>query len=43
MSSTEITVKAPNGKKISFDTGLFINNAFVKGSSSETLASIDPA
>ncbi|KAK7978770.1 aldehyde dehydrogenase [Apiospora saccharicola] len=43
MSSTGITVKAPNGKEISFDTGLFINNEFVKGSSSETLTSIDPA
>ncbi|KAK7919915.1 Aldehyde dehydrogenase [Apiospora marii] len=43
MSTTEITVKAPNGKEISFDTGLFINNEFVKGSSSETLTSIDPA
>ncbi|KAK8135113.1 Aldehyde dehydrogenase [Apiospora sp. TS-2023a] len=43
MSNTGITVKAPNGKDISFDTRLFINNEFIKGSSSETLTSIDPA
>lgn len=43
MSNTEISVNAPNGKEISFSTGLFINNEFVKGSSSETLTSIDPA
>ncbi|KAK8093399.1 aldehyde dehydrogenase [Apiospora hydei] len=39
----DINLTAPNGKNISFSTGLFINNQFVKGSSSESLASIDPA
>ncbi|KAK8863142.1 aldehyde dehydrogenase [Apiospora arundinis] len=43
MSDTEITLTAPNGMKISLPTGLFINNQFVKGSSSETLTSIDPS
>ncbi|KAK6825907.1 Aldehyde dehydrogenase [Apiospora arundinis] len=43
MSDTEITLTAPNGKKISLHTGLFINNQFVKGGSSETLTSIDPS
>lgn len=43
MSDTEITLTAPNGKKISLNTGLFINNQFVKGDSSETLTSIDPS
>ncbi|KAK8040172.1 Aldehyde dehydrogenase [Apiospora rasikravindrae] len=43
MSTMEIKLTAPNGKNISFSTGLFINNQFVKGSSSETLDSIDPA
>lgn len=43
MSDLEVTLTAPNGQKISLNTGLFINNEFVKGSSNEKLASIDPA
>jgi aldehyde dehydrogenase (NAD+) len=40
---TEVELTAPNGRKITLPTGLFINNEFVKGSSEEKLASIDPA
>ncbi|KAK7949337.1 aldehyde dehydrogenase [Apiospora aurea] len=43
MSDLKISLTAPNGKKISLYTGLFINNQFIKGSSSETLTSMDPA
>ncbi|KAI0009641.1 aldehyde dehydrogenase [Xylariaceae sp. FL0662B] len=43
MSDLEVTLTAPNGRKLSLNTGLFINNEFVKGSSSEKLSSIDPA
>lgn len=43
MADMEVTLTAPNGQKITINTGLFINNEFVKGSSSEKLASIDPA
>ncbi|EON96470.1 putative aldehyde dehydrogenase protein [Phaeoacremonium minimum UCRPA7] len=43
MADLEVTLTAPNGQKISLSTGLFINNEFIKGSSSEKLASIDPA
>jgi aldehyde dehydrogenase (NAD(P)+) len=39
----EIELTAPNGRKITLPTGLFINNEFVKASSSKKLASIDPA
>ncbi|KAI1082436.1 aldehyde dehydrogenase [Whalleya microplaca] len=40
---SEVTLTAPNGRKFSLNTGLFINNEFVKGSSSDKLSSIDPA
>jgi aldehyde dehydrogenase (NAD+) len=40
---TEIDLTAPNGQKIKLNTGLFINNEWVKGSSDKKLASIDPA
>jgi aldehyde dehydrogenase (NAD(P)+) len=43
MSDLEISLVAPNGKRIALSTGLFINNEFVKGSSDAKLASIDPA
>jgi len=43
MSDLEVSLVAPNGKIIPISTGLFINNEFVRGSSSETLTSIDPA
>lgn len=39
----EIELNAPNGRKISLPTGLFINNEFVAGSSKEKLATIDPS
>lgn len=43
MTDLQVNLTAPNGQKISVSTGLFINNEFVKGSSAEKLASIDPA
>ena len=43
MSEFETSLTAPNGKKVKVFTGLFINNEFVKGSSSEKLPTIDPA
>ncbi|KAH8883001.1 aldehyde dehydrogenase [Thozetella sp. PMI_491] len=39
----EVELTAPNGRKITLSTGLFINNEFVKGSSAEKLPVIDPA
>lgn len=35
-------LEAPNGKKISLSTGLFINNEFVKSSSGGKIVSINP-
>jgi aldehyde dehydrogenase (NAD+) len=43
MADLEVTLTAPNGLKIAFSTGLFIDNEFVMGSSGEKLTSIDPA
>lgn len=39
----EVELTAPNGKKWSQPLGLFINNEFVKSSSEQKLASINPA
>lgn len=39
--STELT--APNGRKYTQPTGLFINNEFVPSLSGQTITSIDPA
>ncbi|KKY17994.1 putative aldehyde dehydrogenase [Phaeomoniella chlamydospora] len=41
MSTVDLT--APNGKKITINTGLFIDNKFVKAKSGETITSIDPS
>ena len=41
MSTVNLT--APNGKKITLHTGLFIDNKFVKAKSGDTITSIDPA
>lgn len=41
MSTVNLT--APNGKKITLNTGLFIDNKFVKAKSGDTITSIDPA
>lgn len=38
-----VNLIAPNGTKIDLPTGLFINNEFVKSSSSEKITSINPA
>ncbi|KAI5282439.1 hypothetical protein KEM54_002768, partial [Ascosphaera aggregata] len=38
-----VQLTAPNGRSFELPTGLFIGNAFVKGSKGETLTSIDPA
>ncbi|KAB5545494.1 aldehyde dehydrogenase [Coniochaeta sp. 2T2.1] len=43
MADLMVTIQVPNGKKIDLPTGLFINNEFVKGNSSEKLTSIDPS
>ncbi|TVY86536.1 Aldehyde dehydrogenase [Lachnellula willkommii] len=42
MSDLLIELTAPNGKKYSQPTGLFINNEWVKGSSGEKITSINP-
>lgn len=38
-----VELTAPNGRKISLPTGLFINNEFVKATSGEKIASINPS
>ncbi|KAL9616877.1 MAG: hypothetical protein Q9160_008299 [Pyrenula sp. 1 TL-2023] len=42
MADLTVKLQAPNGRSISLPTGLFINNEFVKSSSSATITSIDP-
>lgn len=44
-SSEELSVEltAPNGRKYTQPTGLFINNEFVKSSSGEKITSINPS
>lgn len=41
--SLSTDLEAPNGRKYSQPTGLFINNEFVPSSSGKTITSIDPA
>jgi len=41
-SRMEVELIAPNGRKWVQPLGLFINNEFVKGSSGQTIASINP-
>ena len=42
MSDLTIDLTAPNGKKFTLPTGIFINNEFVKSKSGEKLTSINP-
>jgi len=42
MSDLFVEITAPNGRKYTQPTGLFINNEFV-ASSGQTITSIDPA
>ena len=42
MSDLSIDLKAPNGRKITLPTGIFINNEFIKSSSGEKITSINP-
>ncbi|KAI1856508.1 uncharacterized protein JN550_013770 [Neoarthrinium moseri] len=43
MAGLSVDLTAPNGKKITLPTGLFINNEFVKASSGDKIASINPS
>ncbi|KAF2003845.1 aldehyde dehydrogenase [Amniculicola lignicola CBS 123094] len=43
MSNLSIELEAPNGRKWTQPTGLFINNEFVASTSKQTIESIDPA
>ena len=43
MAPPQVTIKAPNGRSITINTGLFINNEWVEGTGNETLESINPA
>jgi aldehyde dehydrogenase (NAD(P)+) len=43
MSDLYVDLEAPNGVKYKQPTGLFINNEFVPGSSTQKITSIDPA
>jgi hypothetical protein len=42
MSDLSIDLTAPNGKKFTLPTGIFINNEFVKSKSGEKITSINP-
>ena len=42
MSDLSVDLTAPNGKKFTLPTGLFINNEFVKSSSGQRITSINP-
>jgi aldehyde dehydrogenase (NAD+) len=42
MSDLSIDLTAPNGKRFTLPTGLFINNEFVKSSSNQLITSINP-
>lgn len=42
MSDLSVNLTAPNGRKITLPTGIFINNEFVKSSSGEKITSINP-
>lgn len=42
MSDLSVELTAPNGKKFTLPTGLFINNEFVKSSSDQRITSINP-
>ena len=42
MSDLTIDLTAPNGKKFTLPTGIFIDNEFVKPKSGEKITSINP-
>lgn len=42
MSDLAVELTAPNGRKYSQPTGLFINNEWVKAKSGEKITSINP-
>lgn len=42
MADLKVDLTAPNGKKFTLPTGLFINNEFVKSSSGAKITSINP-
>lgn len=42
MSDLKAELTAPNGRKITLPTGLFINNEFVKATSGQKVTSINP-
>jgi aldehyde dehydrogenase (NAD+) len=42
MSDLTIDLTAPNGKKFTLPTGIFINNEFVKSKSGEKITTINP-
>jgi aldehyde dehydrogenase (NAD+) len=43
MADLKVDLTAPNGRKITLPTGLFINNEFVKSSSGDKITSINPS
>ncbi|KAI0452737.1 aldehyde dehydrogenase [Xylaria acuta] len=43
MADLKVDLTAPNGKKFTLPTGLFINNEFVKASGGEKITSINPS
>jgi len=43
MSDLKVDLTAPNGKKITLPTGLFINNEFVKATGGQKITSISPS
>jgi hypothetical protein len=42
MANLKVDLTAPNGRKITLPTGLFINNEFVKATGGQTITSINP-
>ena len=42
MADLSVDLTAPNGKKITLPTGLFINNEFVKATGRQKITSINP-
>ncbi|KAI0863282.1 aldehyde dehydrogenase [Xylaria cubensis] len=43
MADLKVDLTAPNGKKVTLHTGLFINNEFVKASGGDKITSINPS
>lgn len=42
MSDLKVDLTAPNGRKITLPTGLYINGEFVKATGGQTITSINP-